>query len=73
MINLDEFLTKKNKFIRLSISDITGREIEVLHEGYQAKGEYKYVFTPKSTANGIYFYKLQIDNKYVSGKLIYAK
>ena len=63
----------ENKNIRLSISDITGREIEILNEGYQAKGEYKYVFTPKSTANGIYFYKLQIDNKYVSGKLIYAK
>ena len=63
----------ENKYIRLSISDITGRVVEVLHEGYQAKGEYKYVFTPKSIANGIYFYKLQIENKYVSGKMIYAK
>lgn len=48
-----------NSSIRLSVFDLLGREIVVLHDGEISAGEYEYTFNAKDLSSGIYFYKLQ--------------
>ena len=48
----------ENSFVKISISDITGREINSLVNKYQEKGNHSLVFNSEGLASGIYFYKI---------------
>jgi hypothetical protein len=64
--------------VRLSIYDITGREVNRLVDQYQYVGEYKVEWNSNSTtgqtlASGMYIARLTVDNESVSRKMIMAK
>ena len=54
-------------FVKLSVFNLVGQEIESLVNEYQAAGKYDIEFNAKDLPSGIYLYKLQV-NGYTSVK-----
>jgi len=68
----------KAAFVRLSVYDITGREVSRLINQYQYAGEYNVTWDSNSNngqkmASGIYFARLSVDNKSFSQKMLLTK
>jgi len=59
--------------VRLSISNMMGKEIKVLCDNKQGAGEHKLVFDAKDYPAGIYYYKIAVGNKITTGKIILVK
>lgn len=51
-----------NRFVKLEIYDVLGREISQLVNEEQSEGSYSINFNAASLASGIYFYRLTISN-----------
>jgi len=67
-----EFDLIKSGNVILKISDILGKEIEILFNGYLEKGNHSFDFKPKSNlSSGVYFYTIEF--KTPSGKIIKSK
>jgi aminopeptidase N len=56
--------------VTLKIYDVLGREIATLIDSRQAPGVYKYQWTPRGIASGIYFYRLQAGSFRQTKKLV---
>jgi len=63
----------KNSFVRLSVFDISGKEVSVLVDGIQNPGTYSAKFDASKLSSGIYFYKLQTDEFTDTKKMILVK
>ena len=68
----------KAAFVRLSVYDITGREVSRLINQYQYAGEYNVTWDSNSNngqkmASGIYIARLSVDNKSFSQKMLLTK
>jgi hypothetical protein len=68
----------KAAFVRLSVYDITGREVSRLINQYQYVGEYKVKWDSNSNngqkiASGIYIARLNVDNNSFSQKMLLTK
>ena len=63
----------KTTNVRLSIFDLTGRELKVVFDNKQEKGEHKLDIDAENLTAGVYFYKINIGIKLKSGKLIVTK
>lgn len=63
--------------VSLKVFDILGREVSNLVNEYQRKGEHKIIFNASSAAgglaSGIYFYRLEFNNKASTHKMILLK
>ena len=59
-----------NGLVQLKIYDILGREVAVLLNEEQPRGNYKIVFNATNLTSGIYFYRLQSGNFTETKKLI---
>lgn len=55
--------------VRLSVYDLTGREVTVLVDGIQNAGAHDAVFTGAGLVSGIYFYKLQSADGVITKKM----
>lgn len=55
-----QFQVKSNKFVKLNVFDITGKEIKILVNEYLKRGEYEYLFDAGDLPSGVYFYRLQV-------------
>lgn len=53
-----------NNFVRLKVYDITGREVALLVSSLQRAGIFEVDFNAANIASGIYFYKLDVDDKF---------
>lgn len=51
-------------FVKLTVYDITGRQVTLLVNQMQKQGVYEVDFDASNFASGIYFYKLTVDNKF---------
>lgn len=51
-------------FVKITVYDITGREVAVLVNRMQRSGVYEVDFNAENISSGIYFYKLSVDNKF---------
>lgn len=51
-------------FVKLTVYDITGRQVAILVNQVQRTGVYEVDFDGSNIASGIYFYKLTVDNKF---------
>ncbi|MGA9293130.1 MAG: T9SS type A sorting domain-containing protein [Ignavibacteriaceae bacterium] len=58
--------------VKLTVYDILGREVRILVDNYQEKGNYEVDFDASGLASGIYFYRLEAFNTIVR-KLILLK
>lgn len=59
--------------VRLSIYDITGREVTTLVDGFKADGEYQIKWNAGSQASGIYFCQLRQGGRRTVQKLVLAR
>jgi hypothetical protein len=69
---------QKASQVRLSIYDITGREVNRLVDRFQSSGEYTFVWNSNDSngqklASGMYFARLKVDNISVSRKMVMTK
>jgi photosystem II stability/assembly factor-like uncharacterized protein len=60
-------------YVKLGIYDIQGKELTLLVNQRQNRGEYKIEFDGSGFPSGVYFYALAIDGKIISGKMILSK
>ncbi len=68
-----EFQVPVNGNIKLTVFDITGREIAVLLNEQLSAGVYKVDFDASLYASGVYFYKLESDNFTNTKKMLLVK
>lgn len=67
-------ITLPNKdYIKLTIYDILGNEIEVLYNGYKEKGFYEFEFDGSNFSSGVYFCKLKTSLNSEVKKMILLK
>ena len=59
--------------VKLKVYDMLGREVATLVNKPQNKGNYQVVFNASNLASGIYFYKLQFNNKMLVRKMLLLK
>ncbi len=57
-----DYYVPTDGFVRLSVFDLTGKEIAILENGHKHKGEHKAVFDGTGMATGMYFYKLEVNS-----------
>jgi hypothetical protein len=72
------YSVKSEGMVELAVYDIAGREVITLVRGRQAPGVHQVVWdgtnhTGKSVVSGTYFYKLRIDNKTESRRMLLLK
>jgi hypothetical protein len=59
--------------LTLVVTDINGRVVATLQEGYLQSGTYQYNFNGDGLASGIYFYKAILGSEIASGKALLVK
>lgn len=60
-------------FVRLAVFNLFGQEVALLHEGRQSEGKYECLFNGEQLPGGIYFVRLQLNEKTETRKMILAK
>ena len=68
-----EYQLGKNTSVALKIYDITGREVAVLINKYQQKGNYKIEFDGRNYSSGIYIYVLRTEEYLKSKRMTLIK
>lgn len=68
-----KFDIAKTGLVKLSVYDVTGREVAELINGEIQAGSYNYDFNASNLASGIYFYKLEAGNFNSIKKMILVK
>lgn len=67
------FSIPKSGFVRLTVYDILGREIETLVAEKMTAGMHEVGFDGKNLASGVYFYRLDTDNFTETRKMMLVK
>ncbi len=62
-----------NIHVTLTVTDIIGREVSRLVDGYQEAGYKTVIFDASNVASGIYFYRIQAGDFVETRKLILIK
>lgn len=57
------YKVEKQANVTISVTDITGKEIQIIEQGLKDKGTYKAAFINSGLTPGTYFYSLIIDGK----------
>ncbi len=63
----------KTEIVKLTIFDISGREIRVLINSKLNLGTYKYNFNAEGLSSGVYFFRLIAGNTAQTGRLVFLK
>ncbi|HEX7342860.1 MAG TPA: multicopper oxidase domain-containing protein, partial [bacterium] len=64
------FLLPEAQNVRLSVTDITGREVATLVNGWRGSGEHQVTFDAANLPSGIYFYRIKAGRFEDSGKMV---
>ncbi len=59
--------------IRLSVNDISSREIAVLATGTEQAGNHNVIWTADKVGSGLYFVRLEVDNMTITRKVLMVK
>lgn len=68
-----KFTIPKNSNVKLSIYDITGKEISTLVNEHLTAGTYQYYFDGSKLNSGVYIYRLNNDDTYQTRKMVLLK
>lgn len=60
-------------YVRVGVFNLFGQELELLFEGKQGEGRYEFIFNGENLPGGVYFIRLQINDKTETRKMILAK
>lgn len=61
-VTMIEFSLESGSFVKLSVFDLTGKEIAVLKQGYAPAGSHSVRFDATNMPSGMYFYSLLSEN-----------
>jgi hypothetical protein len=67
------FRLRRDSRIRLSVFDVTGREVAVISEGNLSKGDHQFRYDGSLLSAGIYFYRLATPNSSITRKFALIK
>ena len=70
--NISYYIPKSNN-INLSVFDLKGELIDILYSGYQSAGLQKINWVPKDISSGVYFIRLESENKSLTKKMMYLR
>ena len=70
---LIRYSIEKEGLVQLKVYDMLGSEIKILVDSYQQSGVYEVMFDGTNLSSGIYYYKLNSDNRSMIKKLILLK
>lgn len=70
---LIKFSLQNGSYVKLSIYDHLGREIETLINEYKEAGEHTYTYSANKLSSGIYYYKLEAGNYSQTRKMVLMK
>ena len=56
------FSLSKESYVKLSVYNIRGQEVDVVFEGHQDSGVHSYTWNASNFASGIYYFNLKSDN-----------
>ncbi len=59
--------------VKITVYDISGKEVEVLVNGFQSPGKYSVSYNASKLTSGVYFYRIQTDNYTDTKKMILVK
>ncbi len=68
-----KFDLPKTEIVKLTIFDISGREIRVLLNSKLNPGTYKFSFNADGLSSGVYFFRLIAGNTAQTGRLVFLK
>jgi hypothetical protein len=68
-----DYTLKVNGKVRLSVYDLTGKEVAVLADGIRSAGNHEVRFDGASLTSGIYFYKLRTAEQVITRKMTLVK
>ena len=66
MVTTIEYSVPNRSHIRLEIFNLLGQKVETLVDETQSPGQYKVKWDAGKFSTGIYFYKIQVENKLIS-------
>lgn len=59
--------------VTLEIYDIEGAKVKIIEEGFRGSGNYTISFDGRDLASGTYIYRLKVNDKYISKKMVIIK
>jgi len=68
-----DFSLSKSGYVKLSVYDVLGREVENLYKGILNSGEHSINFDASRLTSGVYFYRLDFDGKSITKKMLISK
>lgn len=68
-----KFSIKSNRWVKITIYDLLGKEVSVPVNQYKEKGEYSLEFNGSNLASGIYFYRIEAGDFVESKKMVLVK
>lgn len=67
------FSLEKNSQVNLKIFDQLGREVQTLINGFLTQGEYESVWNAKNSPSGVYYYRLETEEKSETRRMLLTK
>ena len=68
-----EILLTDDQFVRVTVNDILGREIQILKNKPLLKGFHQISWTPKIEPSGIYFFKIETETIIKTNKVVFVR
>ena len=68
-----EILLTDDQFVRVTVNDILGREIQILNNKTLLKGFLQISWTPKIEPSGIYFFKIETETIIKTNKVVFVR
>ena len=67
------FSVPSDSYVRLSVYNVQGQEVDVIHEGFQSSGAHSYTWNGSDMSSGVYYLRLSIDGRSTTAKAVLMK
>ena len=67
------FTLPQTRHVRLTVQDVTGRQVAVLHDGILSAGDHRVTFDGSALASGVYFAQLDTEEAAQTQKMLLIK
>ena len=67
------FSVPSDSYVRLSVYNVQGQEVDVIHEGFQSSGAHSYSWNASDMSSGVYYVRLVSGNKAKTMKAVLMK
>lgn len=62
----------QNADVEIAVYDVTGKKVEVVHDGEMNAGQHQLVWTPENLADGVYFVQMVIDGAVTTKRIVHT-